>query len=332
MRIGLLPGDGIGPEVISSATAVLDAIDDTFEYSEFGIGQAAFGETGEYLPEATLEGLRGMDCALMGAVTSPPSDVESYRAIVPIIRRHFNLYANLRPAYSILPDDRLPLGRKLDIIVVRENTEGLYCQREEETEEGVIAQKLVTREASERVCRFAFEHAVAQGRKKVTCVHKANVLRKCDGLFRDVFFEVAQGYDREYDESFIDATAMFLVKEPERYDVIVTQNQYGDILSDLLAGLIGGMGYAPSGNIGDGFAIFEPVHGSAPDIAGQGIANPTAAILCAAMMLEHMGRSEEGKRIKNALFAVFEAGHLPMDAGGELGTVEFTKEVVRRIL
>jgi isopropylmalate/isohomocitrate dehydrogenase-like protein len=331
MRVGYLPGDGIGPEVLSSARAVLEALGPPIEFVEFKLGLGAYEETGEYLPKDTLEGLKDTECALMGAITSPPSDVQGYESIVPQLRRHFNLYANLRPAISILPPEKLPTGRSYDIVVVRENTEGLYIQREEVTPEGVIAQKVVTREASERICRYAFEHALTNGRKKVTGVHKGNVLRKSDGLFREVFLEVAKEYDLPYDECYVDAAAMFLVKEPERFDVIVTMNIYGDILSDLTAGLIGGMGYAPSGNIGDDFAIFEPVHGSAPDIAGQGIANPSAAILCGAMMLEYSGNAELGTRIRQALSAAITEGHLTKDVGGALDTQGFTKEVISRL-
>lgn len=330
MKIGLLLGDGIGPEVISSTRKVLESLDLDLEFYEFPIGLGAYDEYGSYLPEQTLSGLKDMDCSLLGAVTSPPFDIEGYQAVVPFLRRYFDLYANVRPAISLLPTKKLPLRKDLDVLIVRENTEGLYSQVEREIDGGFEAGKVVTRAASERICRFAFESAEKLERNKVTCVHKANVLRGTDGLFARVFNEVAEDYpDIEVEECFVDACAMFLVRDPDRFEVIVTMNLYGDILSDLCAGLIGGMGYAPSGNIGDNFAIFEPVHGSAPDIAGQNIANPTAALLSAAMMLEHMELPGQAWMIRDAIEEVVAGGSLTRDVGGTLGTKEFTDEVIK---
>jgi isocitrate/isopropylmalate dehydrogenase len=220
--------------------------------------------------------------------------------------------------------------KNMDLIIVRENTEGLYVQKEK-GKNRVTAEKVVSKKESERIIKFAFEYAEINKRKRITCVHKANVLRKSDGMFRRIFYEIADGYDVDADDCLVDACAMHLIKNPEKFDVIVTMNLYGDILSDEAAALVGGLGFIPGANIGEDYAIFEPAHGSAPDIAGKGIANPTAMIMSGGMMLRYLGMGREGDIIEKALRKVFEKGIFTPDVDGKHGAKRFTKEVIKEI-
>lgn len=327
-RICVLPGDGIGPEVVGCAVRVLEAVAPSLEMSHAAIGQEAVKDKGSGLPDETLESMRSCDSSLFGAVTSAPGPGQ----ISPVLtfRKELDLYANVRPVKNLV--DR-PGRPPIDIVIVRENTEGLYHRREEEDADGVTTHRRVSRVACERIVDFAIGHAFAHGRGSICAVHKANVLRKSDGLFLDVFRErmSARGEGLFARDQLVDSAAMLLVTEPSRFDVMVTLNLYGDILSDVAAGVAGGLGFAPSGNIGPTHSVFEPAHGSAPDIAGRGIANPTATILAAAMMLDHIGMGKEAARVQAAVSSTYVSGALTVDVGGRLGSEAFTDQVVRRL-
>lgn len=327
-RVCVLPGDGIGPEVVGCALRILESVAPSIEFVHADIGQTALRNSGSCLPEATLETMRGCDSALFGAVTSTP-DLE-HRSPVLTFRKELDLYANIRPVKSMTT---LPGRLPIDVMIVRENTEGLYHQREDEDGEGVTTHRRVTRRACERIVDIAIQQAMGRSRKSVCCVHKANVLKRSDGLFVEVFRERASGREATVIkwEQLVDSAAMLLVTEPSKFDVIVTLNLYGDILSDVAAGVAGGLGFAPSGNIGPKHSVFEPAHGSAPDIAGKGVANPTAAILSAAMMLEHLGMRNEAMEIRSAVAATYVSGESTIDIGGKLGSDAFTNLVVSRL-
>ena len=254
------------------------------------------------------------------------------KSAIITLRKELDLYANLRPVKSYEGIDSL--YKDLDFIIVRENSEGLYSGIEEYTPQGAIAKRVITRAGSERICRFAFDQAKTMGRKKVTAVHKANVLKKTDGIFREEFFKVAEEYpEMETDEKYVDAAAMFMVSKPQIFDVLVTTNLFGDILSDEGAGLVGGLGIAPSANIGDNNALFEPVHGSAPDIAGKGISNPSAMILSAVMMLNYLGETVEAQKLENALLDVLNHSKvLTPDLGGSSKTMEMANEIRSKLI
>lgn len=320
MRAAIIPGDGIGPEVISAAVRAIEAVSPDLEMEEAEMGLGAFQRTGAYLPERTLELLRDVPAALFGAITSPLTYDPAYRSPLLRIRKEFDLYANIRPVRRLHEDIGLV---DLDVIIVRENTEGMYAGVEREVEGGVVTERLVTERACERLVDHAIRLSREQGRRKITCVHKSNVLRRSDGLFRKVFYERTEGKGIEANDMLVDAAAAALVSKPKELDVLVTLNLYGDILSDEAAALAGGLGFAPSANMGDRLALFEPTHGSAPDIAGKGIANPTAAILSAAMMLRHLGRGEEASKLASAVERTLSLGHRTYDAGGRLGTEAF---------
>ncbi len=333
--ICLIPGDGIGQEVIPATAHVLAALRPDFTFTLAQAGWNTFLETGTALPEATIQAVARADATLFGATQSPTHGrVTGYQSPILELRRRFDLYANLRPTRSLLPEHP-----PVDLLIVRENTEGLYIREEESDGETAVARRRITRGASQRVARLAFWHARARGGRKdrppkVTIVHKANVLPLTDGLFRQAALEVAEDYpDVQVEDMLVDAAAMWLVKDPARFDVLLAPNLYGDILSDLAAGLVGGLGMAPSANMGDGsVALFEPVHGSAPDIAGQGIANPIAAFLSGALALEHLRMPEEAARLRNAIHAALHAGHRPRDLGGEATTTAFTEAVIQAML
>ncbi len=327
-RICVIEGDGIGREVIPAAVAVLQTtgVDLTFEPAEGGFG--CFQRCGTALPPETLALARECDAVLFGATQSPPDKVDGYRSPILELRRELDLYANLRPVRS-LP---IPASRPgIDLLIVRENTEGLYVRRERSDGETAIAERVITRRASARIMRVACEQA--QGRRgHVTLVHKANVLTETDGLFRRTALEVAEAYPGvRVDELLVDTAAMRLVQAPESFDVLVTTNLFGDILSDEAAGLVGGLGLAASANIGDRHGLFEPVHGSAPDIAGRGIANPIAAILAGALMLDFLSESEAADRIRAAALDVLKYGPRTPDLGGDARTAEVTQAIVRRM-
>lgn len=321
MRVAVIPGDGIGPEVISAAVRAIEVVADDLEMVTAEIGLGAFQRTGSYLPERTLELLRDVPAALFGAITSPLSYDASYRSPLLRIRKEFDLYANIRPVRRLQPDIGMV---DLDVIIVRENTEGMYTGVERDIDGGVVTERKVTRRACERLVDRAVRLCREQGRKRLTCVHKSNVLRRSDGLFREVFYERTEGQGIETNDMLVDAAAAALVSKPRELDVLVTLNLYGDILSDEAAALAGGLGFAPSVNMGDRLALFEPTHGSAPDIAGKGLANPVAAMLSAAMMLRHLGMGEKASRMERAIEGTLSRGNRTADAGGRLGTEGFT--------
>ena len=325
--ICVLPGDGIGPEVVACAVKILETVTDDIEFVHADIGREAFSRTGSFLPSDTLELMTDCDSCLFGAVTSVKG--EHYDSPVLRFRKELDLYANVRPVRDIAGNAR----REVDLVIVRENSEGLYTMDEHQDEEGVTTLRRVTERASRRIIESAMDIARRRDRKRLCCVHKANVLRKSDGLFLDVFNKMMkeQGSGLSYDDQLVDSAAARLVTAPDYFDVMVTLNLYGDILSDVAAGVVGGLGFAPSGNIGPEHSVFEPAHGSAPDIAGRGIANPTATILAASMMLRHVGMTEESNRIDKAVITAYADGTRTVDTGGTYGSDPFTTEVLNRL-
>ncbi|MEX0690890.1 MAG: isocitrate/isopropylmalate dehydrogenase family protein [Gemmatimonadales bacterium] len=331
----LIPGDGIGPEITDAVLRILAAAEAPITWDRQLGGVAALEEAGDPLPDATVESIRQHRVALKGPLATPVGT--GFRSVNVALRREFNLYANLRPARTIIPGQRYD---NVDLVLVRENTEGLYIGFETFIPIGndpkAVAQSIaiVTRAGCERAVRFAFEYAVTHGRKKVTIVHKANILKAVSGLF----LEVARGVADEYtgrvtaNDVIIDAAAMKLVMDPSQFDVIVTTNMFGDILSDLMAGLVGGLGLTPGANIGADAALFEAVHGSAPDIAGKGIANPTALLLAACMMLEHLREQNTATRVRQAVITTIRDDAIRTgDLGGNVGTGAFADAVIRRL-
>jgi homoisocitrate dehydrogenase len=327
LKICLIAGDGVGKEVIPVAAEVLAGLGLDITFVEAEAGFEYFRQSGDAIPDKTLAEIGGAGLALFGATSSPTTgSVAGYRSPILAMRKAFDLYANLRPVQSLPGLFSRP---NLDLLIVRENTEGMYAGRERREGDTAIAERVITVKGSARIARVAFEKAAAQGRKMVTIVHKANVLKITDGLFREECLKVASEYPQiAVKEMLVDSMAMRLVKDPEHFDVIVTTNLFGDILSDEASALIGGLGVAPSANIGLKAAVFEPVHGSAPDIAGQGIANPIGAILSAAMLLDHVGRAEAATRVRTAVNATLSAGVLPQDLGGQAKTAEVTKAIL----
>jgi isocitrate dehydrogenase (NAD+) len=333
--VTLIPGDGIGPEIADATIKVLAATGIEFNWDRQLGGMAAGDATGDPLPDATLASIRRTRLALKGPLTTPVG--EGFRSVNVALRKEFELFANVRPAKTIIPGGRF---EHVDIVLVRENLQGLYIGQEKWVEvdgdphgqaESVA---VVTRPASERVIRYAFEYALSHGRKKVSLVHKANILKYTSGLFLQIGREIAKEYEGRVamNELIVDNCAMQLVMKPEQFDVIVTTNLFGDILSDEISGLVGGLGLAPGGNIGEHGAIFEAVHGSAPDIAGQGIANPSALILAAAMMLDHIGEVRAGDRVRRAIIATIVADRVrTRDIGGTASTKEFGDAVAHRV-
>ncbi|MCK9488705.1 MAG: isocitrate dehydrogenase [Xanthomonadales bacterium] len=330
--IAVIKGDGIGPEITAATLKVLDALDCGLSYDFVDAGETALGEHGSLLPQPTLDAIARHKVALKGPLTTPIGD--GFTSINVELRRRFDLYANVRPALSV-PGTRARY-EGIDIITVRENTEGAYgSEGQVLSPDGQSAQSLirVSRRGSERISRYAFELARRLGRKRVTVVHKANIMKTTSGLFLNVAREVAGEFpDIEMVEMIVDNTCMQLVLDPEQFDVIVTTNLFGDVISDLCAGLVGGLGLAPGANIGADAAIFEAVHGSAPDIAGKGVANPCALILAAGMMLDHLGLPEQGDRIRRAVRETITAGdRLTRDLGGTADTVSFTQALIERL-
>jgi isocitrate dehydrogenase (NAD+) len=325
-----IPGDGIGPEVTEAAQKAIEATGVKIEWQMFEVGAEALEKYGTPLPEAVLEGIRQSRIALKGPVTTPIGT--GFSSITVALRRKLGLYANLRPVKSIpgIPGRY----RDVDLAIIRENIEGLYSGIEHRVDENTVeATKRVTRQASLRIARFAFDYARRHRRRMVTAAHKANILKLSDGLFLECVREVAADYPEiEYRERIIDALCMDLVLDPRRHDVLLCPNLYGDIVSDLAAGLVGGLGLIPAANIGDGIAVFEAVHGSAPDIAGQGIANPTALVLSGAMMLSYMGEEEAAKRIEEGIRQVYvHKKRLTPDVGGTASTQEMVGEMLHHI-
>jgi len=332
-RICVIEGDGIGHEVTPVAVEVLRAVAPDLEFVHAEAGWECFQRRGTAIPEETWEAIEGSDGVLFGAISAPSARAPGYEPVIITLRQKLGLYANLRPVVS----PPLPGYRPgVDLLVVRENTEGLYVGREKSDGEAAVAERVITRKASERIAHLAFTLA-RRRRRKVTIVHKANVLRETCGLFREAAFRVAEGFpDVEAGEMLVDAMAMWLAKAPERFDVVLTPNLFGDILSDEASVWGGGLGMAPSLNLGKGMALAEPVHGSAPDIAGKGVANPVAAILSGAMLLGiHLGREEEARRIKEAVWEVLGEGYhtpdLPGEEGKRVDTARFGELVCERL-
>jgi isocitrate dehydrogenase (NAD+) len=331
----LIPGDGIGPEIVDAVIEVLDALGAPFEWDRQQGGLAGIAAGGDPLPQATLDSIRRNRLALKGPLTTPVGG--GFRSVNVRLREEFHLYANLRPAHTLVPGGRF---EDIDLILVRENLEGLYVAFEHYIPIGddpravAISSGVNTRDGCRRIVRYAFEHAVKLGRKKVTLVHKANVLKALTGVFLEAGREIASEYEGRIacDERIVDACAMQLVLNPWQFDVIVTTNLFGDILSDLIAGLVGGLGAAPAANIGEQAAIFEAVHGSAPDIAGKGLANPTALLLAAGLMLDHVGLTDHSKHLRKAIDAVLNHDKIRTgDLGGKASTGAFAKAIVQRI-
>lgn len=334
-QVTLIPGDGIGPSISNAAVRILAAAGADISWDSQVAGMAGVALYGDPIPEATLDSIKRTKLALKGPLETPVG--EGFRSINVALRKTFDLYANVRPAYSILPGGRY---ENLDLVLIRENTEGLYVGVEhyirvgDDPRAAAESMAIITRAGSERIVRYAFEYAVRHGRKKVTLVHKANILKFSQGLFLDTGRMVARDYAGtiELEERIVDAMAMNLVLHPERFDVICTTNLFGDILSDQISGLVGGLGLAPGANIGANGAIFEAVHGTAPDIAGKGIANPGALMLASCMLLDHVGETDRAKRIRTALEKTIREGKtVTRDLGGTASTEEFTDAIIAKL-
>jgi isocitrate dehydrogenase (NAD+) len=329
--ITLIPGDGIGPEVASNVVRIIEASGVEIHWETHYAGAQALEKFGETLPKELLDSIVRNKVALKGPITTPVG--KGFTSVNVGLRKTLDLYANLRPVRA-LPNVpcRYP---ELDLIVVRENTEDLYSGLEHVVVPGVVESlKIITEKASTRIARFAFEHARSESRKKVTAVHKANIMKLSDGLFLDCFRKVSVDYpDIEADDKIVDNACMQLVMRPEQFDVMLLENLYGDIVSDLCAGLVGGLGLVPGANIGEKGAVFEAVHGSAPDIAGQGIANPTALLQSGILMLRYIGEREAADRVETAMLTVFKEGKVrTRDIGGTAKTAEFADAIIQKIL
>ena len=335
IRVSLIPGDGIGPSITDATVRIVEAAGASISWDRQTAGQAGVAQWNDPMPDATLESIRTTRLALKGPLETPVG--EGYRSVNVALRKTFDLYANVRPVRTVRPGGRFD---GIDIVLIRENTEGLYSGIEHyirignDPEAAAESVAIVTRYGSERVIRYAFEYAVTHDRRKLTLVHKANILKFTSGLFLEVGREMAKEYAGRvaFEDRIVDAMAMQLVIRPETFDVVVTTNLFGDILSDEMAGLVGGLGLAPGGNIGEHAAIFEAVHGTAPDIAGKGIANPAALALAACMMLDHVGEPERATRIRTALEATIRDGRtITRDLGGTATTDQFTDAVIARL-
>ena len=325
-EIAVIPGDGIGKEVMKATIKVLDELDINFNYTYGDAGDECLKNNGTALPDETLDIIRKSDACLFGAAGETAADV------IVKIRQEMKMFANLRPVKTY-PNTN-SLFENIDFIIVRENTEGMYIADEESfTDDGAIAKRIITKNAEKRIIDYAFKYAKQNNKNKVTAVHKANVLKKTDGLFKEIFYDVAKDYPEIATEDFyVDATAMYLITQPESFEVIVTTNLFGDILSDEGAGLVGGLGLIPSANIGEDNALFEPVHGSAPDIAGQNKANPIAMILSAVMMLRYLGENNAADKIDKSILKVLtDANTLTGDLGGSSTTTELANEIIKNL-
>lgn len=329
-RITLIPGDGIGPEVTAAATKVIEAAGVKIEWESYIIGAEAIARYGEPLPQPLIESISRNKVALKGPVGTPIGT--GFTSVNVGLRKKFDLYANLRPVKNI-PGLKTKFDN-VDLVIVRENTEDLYSGLEHVVVPGVVESlKIITEKASSRIARFAFEYARKMGRHRVTAIHKANIMKLSDGLFLNCFRQIAKDYPEiQSDDMIVDNACMQLVMRPEKYDVLLLENLYGDIVSDLGAGLVGGLGIVPGANIGEHCAIFEAVHGSAPDIAGKNLANPTAILKSAVLMLEHINEMEAARRISQALEAQLAEGKvLTRDLGGTATTTEFTDAVISKL-
>jgi len=333
--VTLIPGDGIGPSITEATLRILEAAGSDIQWEPQLAGMAAVKAHGDPIPDVTLDSIKRNKLALKGPLETPVG--EGFRSINVALRKTFDLYANVRPAYTMVPGLRY---QDLDMVMVRENTEGLYVGVEhyikigDDPRAAAESIAIITRVGSERVVRYAFEYAVRHGRKKVTLVHKANILKFSQGLFLDVGRKVAKEFEGrvEFQERIVDAMAMDLVLHPERFDVIVTTNLFGDILSDQISGLVGGLGLAPGANIGVAGAIFEAVHGTAPDLVGKNAANPAALLLAACMLLDHLGDHDRARRIRAALEGTIKEGRtVTGDLGGTATTTEFSDAIIARL-
>ncbi len=328
--ITLIPGDGIGPEIVAATVRIIEATGIDVEWETQILGAQALEKFGSTLPDSAIEAMRRNKVSLKGPIMTPIG--KGFTSVNVGLRKALDLYANVRPIKA-LPnvECRYP---GLDLVIVRENTEDLYAGLEHIVVPGVVESlKIITEKASTRIAKYAFEYAKANGRKKVTAVHKANIMKLSDGLFLECFYNVAKDFPEiTADDKIIDNCCMQLVMRPEQFDVMVMENLYGDILSDLCAGLIGGLGLAPGANIGEQGAVFEAVHGSAPDIAGQGIANPTALLISAVLMLRHIGETDAADAIDKAMLAVFADGKsITKDLGGTAKTEEFASAIIEKL-
>jgi isocitrate dehydrogenase (NAD+) len=328
--ITLIPGDGIGPEIVAATVNIIEATGVDIEWETHILGAQALEKFGTTLPESTIESIKRNKVALKGPQMTPIG--KGFTSVNVGLRKGLDLYANVRPIKA-LPNVpcRYP---DLDLVVMRENTEDLYSGLEHVVVPGVVESiKIITEKASTRIAQYSFEYAVANGRKKVTAVHKANIMKLSDGLFLECFYNVAKKFpDIEANDMIIDNCCMQLVMRPEQFDMLVLENLYGDIVSDLCAGLIGGLGLAPGANIGELGAVFEAVHGSAPDLAGQGIANPTALLMSGIMMLRHIGEIDAANRVEKAMLEVFADGkYITKDLGGNAKTAEFANAIIEKI-
>src|SRR5215469_16111211 len=326
-KVTLIPGDGIGPEVTRATVRILEATGVKFEWETFAVGAEAYEKSGEYIPKELIDSLERTHVGLKGPVTTPVGG--GFPSINVALRKRFELYANFRPIRNLphIPT-RYP---DVDLIIIRENTEGLYSGIEHEVVPGVVESlKIITAKASTRIAKFAFEYARKNNRKRVHCIHKANIMKLSDGLFLRCTRDIAKGFPEiPYFEHIVDNTCMQLVTNPYQYDVMVMENLYGDIISDLCAGFVGGLGLVPGANLGHECAIFEAVHGSAPDIAGKDLANPTAVMQSAVLMLRHIGEADAANRMHAAIEQVYREGQkTTRDVGGKVGTSEFADAVI----
>ncbi len=331
MKVTLIKGDGIGKEIANSVLKVSDALNTGIEFEEYKAGAEYYDESGELFSDELFDSIKNNHVCLKGPTATPIG--KGFRSINVLLRQHFNTYANIRPLHSIKG-----VGSRyqdVDLVIVRENSEDLYKGVEYMYSDDVAHSiKIISKFASERIVRYAFDYARKNNRKKVTCVHKANIMKLSDGLFLDCFNRVSEEYkDIEADSVIIDALCMKLVSDPSKFDVLVAPNLYGDIISDLCAGLVGGLGFAPSENVGDDVRIYEAVHGSAPDIAGKDLANPSSLLLSFVMLLKENGLSEKGEKLEKAIYKVIEEGeYTTSDIGGHSKCSEFTDRLIKELL
>ena len=329
-KVTLFKGDGIGPEICESVKAIVNHLNLDIEFEEFNVGEAEYFRNGALIPEAAFDSIERNKIILKAPITTPIG--KGFRSCNVQLREKYDLYTNIRPAKN-LPNVITPFNN-VDMVIFRENTEDLYVGKEIVIDENTIhAIKIITRKCSERIIRAAFDYAIKNNRKKVSCIHKANILKQSDGLFLSIFNEIKEEYlSIQTDVYIVDNACMQMVMHPEKFDVMVMPNLYGDILSDLASGLIGGLGFLPSANIGKDIAMFEAVHGSAPDIAGKNLANPTAFLLSLCMMLDYMGLEKDATNIRNAIFSVLEEGKVrTRDCGGTSSTTEFTDAIISKL-
>lgn len=329
-NITVLKGDGIGPEICAEVIRILETLNLDLNFELYDVGEACYEKCGELIPSQVFESIERNKIVLKAPITTPVG--KGFKSLNVQLRNKYDLYANIRPAKS-MPNVKTPFDN-IDIITFRENTEDLYIGQEEMiSEDEVHAIKKITRKASERIIRAAFDYALKNNRKKVTCVHKANILKQSDGMFLNIFNDIKNEYPTiEANSMIVDNTCMQLVMKPQQFDIMVMPNLYGDIISDLTSGLIGGLGLLPSSNLGDDFALFEAVHGSAPDIAGQNKANPIALLLAACLMLDYLGHEVEADKIRNAIDAVLIENKVrTADLGGTATTTQFSDEIIAHL-